>query len=138
MSPLAFFVHAIAGREALVEGATSTAQSGYSMRLGVKALESTITEYDYTLEGTWPHDEKWGGEGVTHLIVGSDILNVPVRDGAHIIQFTYNGSGLDPKYQAQAGTNGAFTNLPAALDTWHYNHMVMLEKKDLVEEKGPE
>ena len=44
LSPLAFFVHAIAGREALVEGATSTAQSGYSMRLGVKALESTITE----------------------------------------------------------------------------------------------
>ena len=34
LSPLAFFVHAIAGREALVEGATSTAQSGYSMRLG--------------------------------------------------------------------------------------------------------
>ena len=33
LSPLAFFVHAIAGREALVEGATSTAQSGYSMRL---------------------------------------------------------------------------------------------------------
>jgi DNA-directed RNA polymerase beta' subunit len=46
LSPLAFFVHAIAGREALVEGATATAQSGYSMRLGVKALESTITEYD--------------------------------------------------------------------------------------------
>ena len=36
----------IAGREALVEGATSTAQSGYSMRLGVKALESTVSEYD--------------------------------------------------------------------------------------------
>lgn len=28
LSPLAFFVHAVAGREALVEGATSTAQSG--------------------------------------------------------------------------------------------------------------
>ena len=44
----------------VVEGATSTAQSGYSMRLGVKALESTITEYDYT-----------------------------VRDGNHMIQFLY-------------------------------------------------
>jgi hypothetical protein len=40
------------------------------MRLGVKALESTITEYDYT-----------------------------VRDGNHIIQYLYNGTGLDPKYQ---------------------------------------
>ena len=44
--------------------------SGYSMRLGVKALESTVTEYDYT-----------------------------VRDGSHIIQFMYNGTGLDPKYR---------------------------------------
>ena len=33
LSPLSFFIHAIAGREALIEGATSTAQSGYSMRL---------------------------------------------------------------------------------------------------------
>ena len=60
LSPLAFFVHAVAGREALVEGATSTAQSGYSMRLGVKAMESTITEYDYS-----------------------------VRDGKRIVQFRY-------------------------------------------------
>lgn len=37
------------------------------MRLGVKAMESTVTEYDYT-----------------------------VRDNARIIQFRYNGSGLDP------------------------------------------
>lgn len=44
LSPLSFFVHAIAGREALVEGATSTASSGYSMRLGVKLLESCTTE----------------------------------------------------------------------------------------------
>lgn len=39
LSPQAFFIHAIAGREALVEGATSTAQSGYSMRLGVKMMD---------------------------------------------------------------------------------------------------
>ena len=71
LSPLSFFIHAIAGREALVEGATSTAQSGYSMRLGVKAMESTITEYDYT-----------------------------VRDGNHVIQYQYNGTGLDPERPA--------------------------------------
>lgn len=63
LSPVAFFVHAIlgcnecsqciqnaiAGREALVECATSTAQSGYSMRLGVKLMESDVVAYDNTI-----------------------------------------------------------------------------------------
>ena len=89
LSPLSFFVHAIAGREALVEGATSTAQSGYAMRLGVKAMESTTTEYDHT-----------------------------VRDGKHIIQFQYNGTGLSPKYQAVAANAGAIADLSSALATW--------------------
>jgi hypothetical protein len=74
LSPTAFFIHAIAGREALVVGATSTAQSGYSMRLigmvlwtstdpapGVKMMECDCTDYSYA-----------------------------VRDGAHhIVQFQY-------------------------------------------------
>ena len=41
LSPTAFFIHAIAGREALVVGATSTAQSGYSMRLTRRVLCTT-------------------------------------------------------------------------------------------------
>ena len=59
------------------------------MRLGVKAMESTITEYDYS-----------------------------VRDGKRIVQFRYNGTGLDPRVQSTAGCAGAFTDLPVALATW--------------------
>ncbi len=40
LSPMAFFIHAVAGREYIVEGATNTDCSGYSMRLGVKIMES--------------------------------------------------------------------------------------------------
>jgi hypothetical protein len=68
LSPIAFFIHAIAGRQTIVEGATKTGGSGYSMRLGVKLMESCTTEYDGT-----------------------------VRDDGRIIQFQYNGTGLDPK-----------------------------------------
>jgi DNA-directed RNA polymerase subunit A' len=68
LSPIAFFIHAIAGRQTIVEGATKTGGSGYSMRLGVKLMESCTTEYDGT-----------------------------VRDDGRIIQFLYNGTGLDPK-----------------------------------------
>lgn len=59
------------------------------MRLGVKAMESTISEYDNT-----------------------------VRDGQHIIQYLYNGTGLSPKFQAAAGCTGAIADLPSALATW--------------------
>ena len=55
-------------------------------------MESTVTEYDYT-----------------------------VRDGGHIVQYLYNGTGLDPKYQASAGHPGAFADLPAALGTYWQN-----------------
>jgi hypothetical protein len=58
---------------------------------GVKAMESTTTEYDYT-----------------------------VRDGSHIIQYLYNGTGLDPKVQAGTGCAGAFCDLPVALEIWRH------------------
>lgn len=51
-----------------------------------------------------------------------------VRDGSHdpgatprhgrpvrIVQFSYNGTGLDPRVQAAAGDAGAFADLPAVL-----------------------
>lgn len=100
------------------------------MRLGVKAMESTTTapgafsggrecprcfEYDYT-----------------------------VRDGNRVVQFRYNGTGLNPaprrtalrmyiirtvffchqtdllgaKYQTTAGCAGAFADLPTALQAY--------------------
>jgi hypothetical protein len=91
------------------------------MRLGVKAMESTITEYDCLL------GDRYG----THTVL-QGIHSV--RDGSHIIQFAYNGTGLDPargasshrdsphpdsKVQAVAGEHGAFADLPTALSTWH-------------------
>lgn len=108
---------AIAGREALVECATSTAQSGYSMRLGVKLMESDVVAYDNT-----------------------------VRDGSNrIIQFAYsravaavgnppgpNGTGVDPRCHATVEHSapftpgcergcfhgGAFCNLHKKLEMW--------------------
>ena len=66
-------------------------------------MEATVTEYDYS-----------------------------VRHGKHIVQFVYNGTGLDPKYrpsrpvsdqgpnrmQSFAGNPSAFIDLPVALKTW--------------------
>jgi hypothetical protein len=70
LSPLDFFVHAMAGREALVEGATSTAQSGYAMRLAMKLLEHNTTQYDMTVR----------------------------NQNNKIIQFLYAGDGYDRRF----------------------------------------
>jgi DNA-directed RNA polymerase beta' subunit len=70
LSPLDFFVHAMAGREALVEGATSTAQSGYAMRLAMKLLEHNTTQYDMTVRNQYNK----------------------------IIQFLYAGDGFDRRF----------------------------------------
>ena len=60
------------------------------MRLGVKMMEADVVGYDHT-----------------------------VRDGTgRIVQFQYNGTGLDPKLQALAGSAGAFRDIPGYLDTW--------------------
>lgn len=49
LKALAYYIHANAGREALVDGATHTADSGYAMRLGVKLTENDIVQYDHTI-----------------------------------------------------------------------------------------
>ena len=49
LNPVEFFWHASAGREALVEGATSTASSGYAMRLCMKMSEHDTCRYDGTI-----------------------------------------------------------------------------------------
>ena len=49
LAAVPFYIHAMAGREALVEGATNTSQSGYAMRLGVKMMERDTVAYDHTV-----------------------------------------------------------------------------------------
>ena len=79
-----------------------------------------MTEYDYVLNP--PRARLVGPDGT-------------VRDGRTIIQYMYNGTGLNPRstrgtarghrrcpqYQAAAGDPGAFIDLPTALQTWQNN-----------------
>ncbi|MDG6953913.1 MAG: DNA-directed RNA polymerase subunit A' [Nitrososphaerota archaeon] len=68
LSPTEFFFHAMGGREALVDTAVRTQQSGYMQRRLVNALEHLKVEYDLTVRD--PH--------------------------GHIIQFLYGEDGVDP------------------------------------------
>ena len=75
LDPCSFLVHARAGREALVEGACKTAQSGYAMRLGIKMSENVTVAWDHT-----------------------------IRSGKQIIQFAYNyGTGRDNCFSYNCG-----------------------------------
>lgn len=131
LSPLSFFVHAIAGREALVEGATTTATSGYSMRLGVKLLESCTTE----CRGRRRPREGWR-EGGRHGVVGGGARpprsHRPRQRSHYPIPIQRNGAEPEAagsprmgrglirrrQFQAAAGRNGAFADLAALLPHW--------------------
>jgi len=68
LDPKAYFMHAMGGREGLVDTAVRTAESGYAQRKLMKALEDLKTEHDGT-----------------------------VRDAAgNIVQFRYGGDGYEP------------------------------------------
>lgn len=59
------------------------------MRLGVKLMESDVVAYDHT-----------------------------VRDGTgHIVQFAYNGNGLDPRHNACVGSDSAIVDIRKTIDT---------------------
>src|SRR5919112_54223 len=68
LSPLEFFFHAMGGREALVDTAVRTQQSGYMQRRLINALEHLKIEYDHTVRD--PH--------------------------GNIVQYLYGEDGIDP------------------------------------------
>ncbi|XP_030386688.1 DNA-directed RNA polymerase II subunit RPB1-like [Scaptodrosophila lebanonensis] len=66
LTPAEFYFHAMGGREGLIDTAVKTAETGYIQRRLIKAMESTMVQYDGT-----------------------------VRDsGGNIIQFCYGEDGL--------------------------------------------
>ncbi len=70
LTPLEFYMHAIGGREGLVDTACKTATTGYMERRLIKTLESVQQQYDHT-----------------------------VRDSrGRIVQMRYGGDGFDPKW----------------------------------------
>lgn len=47
-----FYFHCMAGREGLVDTAVKTSRSGYLQRCLVKALETCVVAYDYSVRDT--------------------------------------------------------------------------------------
>jgi len=68
LSPIEYFFHAIGGREALVDTAVRTSQSGYFQRRLINALQDLEVKYDGTVRET--------------------------QDT--VVQFTYGEDGVDP------------------------------------------
>lgn len=87
LDPLGFFIHAMSGREGLVDTAVQTADPGYAQRRAVKALEG-CRAMDLDTNQTAIVTAS------TTLVPGTN-THVP-----RIIQFEYgaNGGGIDPMY----------------------------------------
>jgi len=87
LNPKAYFMHAMGGREGLVDTAVRTAESGYAQRKLMKALEDLKIEHDGT-----------------------------VRDAAaNIVQFRYGGDGYEPAELIRQRVDNRFAGLASLI-----------------------
>jgi DNA-directed RNA polymerase III subunit RPC1 len=74
MNPPEFFFHAVSGREGLVDTAVKTAETGYTQRRLMKALEDLNVCYDYSVRSSFSEiiQYKYGEDGIDPIIMESD------------------------------------------------------------------
>ena len=63
-----FYFHCMAGREGLVDTAVKTSRSGYLQRCLIKALETCVVAYDYSVRDS--------GGSVIQFLYGEDAVDV--------------------------------------------------------------
>ncbi len=66
--PQDYYFHCMAGREGLVDTAVKTSRSGYLQRCLVKALETCVVAYDYSVRDS--------GGTVVQFLYGEDAIDV--------------------------------------------------------------
>lgn len=74
MTPTEFFFHAVSGREGLVDTAVKTAETGYTQRRLMKALEDLNVKYDYSVRSSFNEiiQFKYGDDGIDPIIMECD------------------------------------------------------------------
>lgn len=115
----------IAGREALVEGATSTARSFPRPDVGtqtIRVFDATGGEDDGLAPGSTGASPRstTSSSALTGPAGPARPHDYSVRDyNNRIIQFQYNSTGLDPRWQVGVpGYGQQFADLDSVLSTW--------------------
>ena len=100
LTPREFFVHAMGGREGLVDTACRTAETGYIQRRLEKNLESLVVQQDSTvrLQNHIIIQSVYGGDGFNceHLMKTSEPLIQGAASDARL-RWLANGSGVHPQ-----------------------------------------
>jgi DNA-directed RNA polymerase II subunit RPB1 len=118
LTPQEFFFHAMAGREGLIDTAVKTADTGYTQRQLIKAMEDLMTQHDGT-----------------------------VRDSSgKIVQFRYGEDGINstkleqtslPVKYADAGLKKIVTKSIEAVSTKEIRRIFMMEGVDFTSILAP-
>ena len=97
LTPREFFVHAMGGREGLVDTACRTAETGYIQRRLEKNLESLVVQQDSTvrLQNHIIIQSVYGGDGLNceYLMKTTEPLLKGAASDARLHQWLANGSG---------------------------------------------
>ena len=78
LTPSEFFFHAMGGREGLIDTAVKTAETGYSQRRLIKAMESVMVKYDGTVRNSMNYLVQlcYGEDGLAGEMV--EFQNIPI------------------------------------------------------------
>jgi DNA-directed RNA polymerase II subunit RPB1 len=106
LTPQEFFFHAMSGREGLIDTAVKTADTGYTQRQLIKAMEDLMTQHDGTVrDGTGKIVQfRYGEDGVNSTKIENSSL--PLEKLSEIkIKEQFGLQGIDMTPMFAAGTS---------------------------------
>lgn len=90
LNPNEFFLHAITGREGLIDTAVKTSEVGYIQRKLVKAMEDCKINYDFTVRNA--------GGSIIQFLYGEDAMSSIKLEDQKINYIDMNKSEVERKY----------------------------------------
>ena len=96
LTPQQFFMHAISGREGLIDTAVKTADTGYIQRQLIKALEDFVVHHDGTVRDANMNvlQFQYGEDGIAATKIESQALPIDSKITVEQIKETYGMTGV--------------------------------------------
>ena len=134
LTPTEFFFHAMAGREGLIDTAVKTADTGYTQRQLIKAMENLMTQHDGTVRDGMGKivQFRYGEDGVLSTkLEGSSLPLQKLTDKE--IKEVYSLKNVKIKEYIAPGVSRGDTREEASMLEKYVNDL-MADRKMLVEE----
>jgi DNA-directed RNA polymerase II subunit RPB1 len=99
LTPDEFFLHAMSGREGIIDTAVKTSETGYIQRRLMKAMEDIMVNYDHTVRDSGGHAVQflYGEDGMDGAIIERQIIH-SMRMSDRELEIAYRLDPFDAKF----------------------------------------